>query len=184
MGTHPIFESDFDCLTAMAKRKSDCILKLVHYYLKDQKCIKTLELFENEVDTEIIENSKMYEKFLDGLSPGRSKRKENSKSNKSPKTIDEKPTKNYDLGFEINFDVYQKTKKKPKVKFSKTKVPTDFRVARRNCDQEGVSKLFDTEGALITVVEKTRKKSESSKQFWELIKDRGLKRPGMHSKYC
>ena len=95
---------------------------------------------------------------------------------KSSKTTDETPTKNDDLGFEINFDGYQKTKKKPKVKFSKTKVPTDF--------QEGVSKLFDTEGALITVVEKTRKKSESSKQFWELIKDRGLKRPGMHSKYC
>lgn len=173
----------------MAKRKSDCILKLVHYYLKDQKCMKTLELFENEVDTEIIENSNIYEKFLDGLSPGRSKRKKEKKIlkvtiPKSPKTIDEKPTKNYDLGFEINFDGYQKTKKKPKVKISKTKVPTDFRVARRNCDQEGVSKLFDTEGALITVVEKTRKKSESSKQFWELIKDRGLKRPGMHSKYC
>lgn len=173
----------------MAKRKLDCILELVHYYLKDQKCIKTLELFENEVDTEIIENSKIYEKFLDGLNPGCSKRKKEKKIPKvtipkSPKTINKTPTKNDDLDFEINFDGYQKTKKKPKVKISKTKVPTGFRVARRNCDQEGVSKLFDTKGALITVVEKTREKSESSNQFWELIKDRGLKRPGMHRKYC
>merc|ERR1711917_116539 len=117
MGTHPMFESDFDCLTSMAKRKLDCILELVHYYLKDQKCIKTLELFENEVDTEIIENSKIYEKFLDGLNPGCSKRKKEKKIPKvtipkSPKTINKTPTKNDDLGFEINFDGYQKTKKK------------------------------------------------------------------------
>ena len=158
----------------MAKRKLDCILEFVDYYLKDQKYKETLELFENEVDIGIIKNSEIYEQFLDVLNPGYPKRK---KEHENPK--------NDDLDFEINFDGYQKKKKKkPKVKITKTKVPTGFRINRQKCDEKGVSKLFDTKGALITVVEKTREKPESSKQFWELIKDRGLKRPGMHRKYC
>ena len=132
-----------------------------------------MELFENEVDIGITKNSKIYEKFLDVLNPGYPKRKKQH----------ENPTDD-DLNFEINFDGYQKKKKKPKVKITKTKVPTGFRINRQKCDENGVLKLFDTKGALITVVEKTREKPESSKQFWELIKDRGLKRPVMHRKYC
>ena len=115
----------------------------------------------------------------------------------STKTTDKGQAHNDDLGFEINFDGYQKKKNKnakiPKIEITKVKIKKTksskllkkigFRVDQRKCDVKGVSKLYNTRGALITVVEKTGEKSESSKQFWELIKDHGLNRPGMHNGY-
>ena len=128
----------------------------------------------------------------------RRKKSENSESeNCESGDSTRRQADNDDLGFEINFDGYQKKKRKnvkiPKIEITKAKIKKTksskslkkigFRVDQRKCDVKGVSKLYNTRGALITVVEKTGEKSESSKQFWELIKDHGLNRPGMHNGY-
>ena len=57
----------------MEKRKLDCILEFVQYYLK--KCFETLELFESEFEAGIIANAKLYENFLDFLNTDYPKRK-------------------------------------------------------------------------------------------------------------
>merc|ERR1711971_253082 len=108
MGTHPIFESDFDCLTdtKMTKRRNVTDLnEIVIECMKKEKYEKSLKLFQRNIggatiDSNTCSSGKLFEKFKKYL-----EEQESEKENKKKE--------NDDLGFEINFGAYQSDPKLP-----------------------------------------------------------------------
>jgi len=154
MGTHPIFESDFDCLTEkMSKRKHECIEnelnEIVTEWLMKVKCEKSLKLFQsqkaensNANSNNVLDKVRKFREFL------------------MTKTVE--VHKDDDLGFEINFGLQKESnvqkrhlnQKLPKAKESthksekgsKTTVPKSFirKIKELGMKEEDAEILFKT----------------------------------------